>query len=113
LDYPVLVSSLYSSDIETIFRMVKEVLEQDAVCQKDPDLQKDDILPEELPEEDSMLISAAGDVVAALATALGEQFVEPFQGFLPLIIKYYVSLHLFINLYYFINSCIEPRKDYY
>ncbi|KIJ55832.1 hypothetical protein M422DRAFT_63753 [Sphaerobolus stellatus SS14] len=78
-----------ANHLQDVYSMVKQILEQDAICQKDPDVQQDDVVGEELPEEDSMLISAAGDVVAALATALGEQFVEPFQAFLPLLLNYY------------------------
>ncbi|KAF8578209.1 ARM repeat-containing protein [Ramaria rubella] len=75
--------------IKEIFEMVGMVLEQKAVCQMDPDQEAEEELPEDQAEEDSMLISAASDVVAALATALGPQFTEPFQTFFPLIIKYY------------------------
>lgn len=76
--------------------MVGQVLEQKAVCQMDPDQEETEELPEDQAEEDSMLISAASDVVAALASALGEQFTEPFKTFFPLITKYYVSDHFWL-----------------
>lgn len=79
------------ADVKDIFEMVSLVLEQKAVCQMDPDQEEGEDLPEDQAEEDSMLITAASDVVASLATTLGAQFTEPFQTFFPLITKYYVS----------------------
>lgn len=79
-------------DIKDIFEMIGLVLGQKAVCQLDPDQEASEEQPEDQAEEDSMLISAASDVVASLASALGSQFAEPFRTFFPLIIKYYVRL---------------------
>lgn len=80
-------------DLDQIFELVTTVLEQKAVCQMDPDQEETDDQPEDQAEEDSMLISAAADVVAALASVLGEQFTEPFKKFFPMIAKYYVRQH--------------------
>lgn len=60
------------------------------MCQQDPDQDEGEEAPEEQAEYDSLLISSAGDLVAALANVLGPEFSQPFQTFLPLIMKYYV-----------------------
>ncbi|KAH9941479.1 ARM repeat-containing protein [Amylocystis lapponica] len=66
-----------------------QVLDQKAICQQDPDQDEEEEAPEDQAEFDSMLISSAGDLVAALANALGEDFAVAFQTFFPLISKYY------------------------
>ena len=71
-----------------------QVLEQKALCQQDPDQDETEEAPEDSAEYDSVLISTAGDLVAALANALGADFVQAFNTFFPLISKYYVSHHL-------------------
>jgi hypothetical protein len=65
-------------------------LEQKAFCQQDPDQDEDEEAPDDQAEYDSVLISSAGDLVAALAGALGSDFVQAFIQFFPLIAKYYV-----------------------
>lgn len=77
------------------------------MCQQDPDQDEGEEAPEEQAEYDSLLISAAGDVVASLANALGPEFSALAPTFLPLIMKYYVrsctlfaqyrSNHLFVT----------------
>ena len=47
--------------------------------------------PEYQAEYDSVLISSAGDLVAAIANTLGADFEPAFRKFFPLIAKYYVS----------------------
>ena len=61
------------------------------MCQQDPDQDEDEESPEEAAEYDSILVSSAGDVVAALANALGADFASGYEKFAPLIMKYYVS----------------------
>ena len=61
------------------------------MCQQDPDQDEDEESPEEAAEYDSILVSSAGDVVAALANALGADFANAFPTFYALIQKYYVS----------------------
>lgn len=68
-----------------------QILEQKAFCQQDPDQDEDEEAPEDQAEYDSVLISSAGDLVAALANALGPDFNQAFSTFYPLISKYYVS----------------------
>ena len=46
---------------------------------------------EDQAEFDSVLISSADDLVAALATVLGADFTQAFQKFFPLISRFYVS----------------------
>ncbi|EAU90542.2 importin beta-4 subunit [Coprinopsis cinerea okayama7 len=75
--------------IEPICNIAIEILEQKALCQQDPDQDEDDEAPEYQAEYDSVLISSAGDLVAALANALGVEFVPAFNTFYPLIAKYY------------------------
>lgn len=49
---------------------------------------------DEEAESESMLIAAAADLVAALCEAIGENYVQYFDVFLPLIAKNYVSVSL-------------------
>ncbi|TFY80970.1 hypothetical protein EWM64_g3040 [Hericium alpestre] len=69
--------------------IAKQILEQKALCQQDPDQDETEEAPEDQAEYDSVLISAAGDLVAAMANALGPDFVPTFNGFFPLITKFY------------------------
>jgi hypothetical protein len=78
-------------DLEQISLVAKQVLEQKAICQNDPDQDDDDEAPEDQAEYDSVLISSAGDLVSSLANALGADFAPAFATFMPLIAKYYVS----------------------
>ena len=70
--------------------MAMQILEQKAFCQQDPDQNEDEEAPEEQAEYDTVLISSAGDLVAALANALGPDFAQAFGTFLPHIIKFSV-----------------------
>jgi hypothetical protein len=72
--------------------MAMQILEQKAFCQQDPDQNEDEEAPEEQAEYDTVLISSAGDLVAALANALGPDFAQAFSTFLPHIIKFSVRL---------------------
>lgn len=71
--------------------MALQVLGQKAFCQQDPDQDDDEEAPEDQAEYDGVLISSAGDLVGALANALGPDFAQAFGAFYPLIIKYTVS----------------------
>ncbi|PCH44091.1 ARM repeat-containing protein [Wolfiporia cocos MD-104 SS10] len=75
--------------LEQIGSMAKMILDQKAMCQQDPDQEEDEEAPEDQAEYDSMLISSAGDLVAALANVLGADFAQAFGTFYPLIAKYY------------------------
>ena len=78
-------------DVEQICSIAIQVLSQKALCQQDPDQDENEEAPEDQAEYDSVLISSAGDLVAALSNALGSDFAQAFGTFFPLIAKYYVS----------------------
>ena len=79
------------SGLEAVGTIANQILDQKAICQQDPDQDEEEEAPEDQAEYDSMLISSAGDLVAALAYALGSDFTQGFSAFFPLISKYYVS----------------------
>lgn len=78
-------------ELDPICSIAVQILEQKALCQQDPDQDENDEAPEDQAEYDSVLISSAGDLVAALAEALGADFAQAFGTFFPLISKYYVG----------------------
>lgn len=81
-----------SSELEEVGKIVVDILQQKALCQQDPDQEEEDAIEsEDQAEFDSVLISSAGDVVAAMANALGSDFQTALATCLPLIKKYYVS----------------------
>ncbi|KAF9266734.1 ARM repeat-containing protein [Marasmius fiardii PR-910] len=75
--------------LEPVCTIAIQILEQKAFCQQDPDQDEDEEAPEDQAEYDSVLISSAGDLVAALANVLGHDFTPAFQRFFPLIAKFY------------------------
>ncbi|KAJ3515528.1 hypothetical protein NLJ89_g1707 [Agrocybe chaxingu] len=74
---------------DSFCQIAMQILEQKAFCQQDPDQDEDEEAPEDQAEYDSVLISSAGDLVAALAGAFGPDFGQAFTTFFPLISKYY------------------------
>ncbi|KAM6496954.1 ARM repeat-containing protein [Amanita muscaria] len=74
--------------VEHLCNMAVQVLSQKAPCQQDPDQDEAEEAPEDQAEYDSVLISSAGDLVSALANAMGAAFAPAFVTFCPLIIKY-------------------------
>ncbi|KAI5118112.1 hypothetical protein M0805_003466 [Coniferiporia weirii] len=75
--------------LDDVCNIAIQVLEQKALCQQDPDQDEDEEPLEDQAEYDSVLISSAGDLVAALANTLGQDFVQAFEKFFPLISKFY------------------------
>lgn len=75
--------------VDELGTIATQILDQKAICQQDPDQDENDEAPEDQAEYDSMLISAAGDLVAAIASALGPDFAGAFPRYFPLIAKYY------------------------
>ncbi|KAF7370655.1 Importin N-terminal domain-containing protein [Mycena sanguinolenta] len=75
--------------LEEISKLAMEILDQKAECQQDPDQDDDEEAPEDQAEYETVLISSAGDVVAALANALGADFAPAFPAFFASISKYY------------------------
>jgi importin-4 len=82
-------------DVETVSIIAVQLLEKKSLCQQDPDQDEADEAPEDQAEYDTVLISSAGDIVSALANALGADFAQAFDKFFPLIAKYYVRMLLF------------------
>jgi hypothetical protein len=93
-----------SLELDPICSIAVQILEQKALCQQDPDQDENDEAPDDQAEYDSVLISSAGDLVAALAEALGADFAQAFGTFFPLISKYYVSTFERLIHYRFFNS---------
>lgn len=92
LDTPIVwIPLIPITDLEEICNIAIQILEQKALCQQDPDQDEEDEPLEDQAEYDSVLISSAGDLVAALAAVLGADFAQAFQTFFPLISKFYVS----------------------
>ncbi|KAG8924491.1 hypothetical protein FRC02_010395, partial [Tulasnella sp. 418] len=79
---------LQGGHLNTVCEHVKQILEGKSLCQQDPDAEEGDEVLEDQAEFDSVLISAASDLIATLATVLGPDFVQVFGTFLPLIAKY-------------------------
>ncbi|XP_006461983.1 hypothetical protein AGABI2DRAFT_206092 [Agaricus bisporus var. bisporus H97] len=81
--------AFFEDHLEEICNIAIQILEQKAFCQQDPDQDDEEEAPEDQAEYDSVLISSAGDLVAALANGLGAEFGPAFNTFFPLIAKYY------------------------
>ncbi|CAO3652130.1 unnamed protein product [Cunninghamella blakesleeana] len=80
--------SIVAEHLEEISRHVLDIFEKKSICQQA--LDEDDFVDEdEEAESESLLISAAADLVAALCEVIGEGFSSYFDVFLPLISKYY------------------------
>ncbi|TDL21910.1 ARM repeat-containing protein [Rickenella mellea] len=80
---------LAEGSLDVVSNIAIQILEQKALCQQDPDQDESEEPLEDQAEYDSVLISSAGDVVAALANVLGADFSQAFNTFRPLISKYY------------------------
>ena len=80
-------------DLEHLCTITAQILEQKALCRQDLDQDDADEAPEESAEYELVLISSAQDLVVSIANVLGHMFSQVFATFLPLIGKYYVSLH--------------------
>jgi importin-4 len=98
----------HSTDLETVCGIAIQILEQKAFCQQDPDQDEEEEAPEDQAEYDSVLISSAGDLVAALAGALGADFAPAFIKFFPLIAKYYVRIPISSSVLSH-NHCSETQ----
>jgi hypothetical protein len=82
-------TAFIEKNVEQICNIAIQVLSQKALCQQDPDQDENEEAPEDQAEYDSVLVSSAGDLVAALSNALGSDFAQAFGTFFPLIAKYY------------------------
>ncbi len=79
--------------MEPVCTSLVQVLERKALCQQDPDQDDaDEPADEESAEYETVLISAACDLVGAIAAVLGPDFSQAFGTFMPLMFKYYVRI---------------------
>ncbi|KAI8388178.1 armadillo-type protein [Radiomyces spectabilis] len=80
--------AIIANHVEDIARNLLDIFEKRSICQQTFD-DEDFVDEDEEAESESLLISAAGDLVAALCETIGESFSSFFDVFLPLISKYY------------------------
>ncbi|OBZ84924.1 putative importin subunit beta-4 [Choanephora cucurbitarum] len=80
--------SIVADHLEEISRQVLDIFEKRSICQQSYD-EDDFVDEEEEAESESLLISAAGDLVATLCEVVGEGYSSYFDVFMPLIAKYY------------------------
>lgn len=74
--------------IEPTCQLTMQILEKKAPSQIDPEADEDEET-EDSSEYESVLISAAMDLVGAMAYVLCDSFMTPMRQFLPLLCKYY------------------------
>jgi importin-4 len=94
-------------DLEPISSIAVQVLEQKSLCQQDPDQDQDAEVFEDQAEYDAVLIMSAGELVSALANALGADFSQAFNNLFPIISKYYVSCKNIAILHFFDVSSLR------
>ncbi|KAI9363287.1 armadillo-type protein [Pilaira anomala] len=80
--------SIIADHLEEISRNVLDIFEKRSICQQTYD-DDDFVDEEEEAESESLLISAAGDLVATICETVGESYSSYFDVFMPLIAKYY------------------------
>ncbi|CAO3665897.1 unnamed protein product [Rhizopus microsporus] len=77
-----------ADSLEEISRNVLDIFEKRSLCQQN--YEEDDYVDEEEEaESESLLIGAAGDLVATICEVVGEGYSSYFDVFMPLIAKYY------------------------
>ncbi|KAG1056451.1 hypothetical protein G6F43_001668 [Rhizopus delemar] len=74
--------------LEDVCNYLLEIYQKKSVCQQAFDDDDDEYEEEDL-ESETMLISSASDLVAALCEAVGPNFSSSFEVYLPYILKYY------------------------
>ncbi|KAI8069064.1 armadillo-type protein [Gilbertella persicaria] len=80
--------SIIAEHVEEISRNILDIFEKRSICQQSYD-DDDFVDEEEEAESESLLISAAGDLVATICETVGEGYSSYFDVFMPLIAKYY------------------------
>ncbi|KAG1123042.1 hypothetical protein G6F42_010910 [Rhizopus arrhizus] len=80
--------SIIADHIEEISRNILDIFEKRSICQQSYD-EEDFVDEEEEAESESLLINAAGDLVATICETVGESYSSYFDVFMPLIAKYY------------------------
>ena len=80
--------AIIAKHVSKLGEIAMSILEKKSIPQSDPDgdEQADEA---DSSEYENVLIASAMDLVGALSNALGPDFVQPLQTFLPQIIKYY------------------------
>ncbi|KAL9542102.1 hypothetical protein MBANPS3_008780 [Mucor bainieri] len=80
--------SIIADHVEEISRNILDIFEKRSICQQSYD-EEDFVDEEEEAESESLLINAAGDLVATMCETVGESYSSYFDVFMPLIAKYY------------------------
>ncbi|CAO3649803.1 unnamed protein product [Mucor fragilis] len=80
--------SIIADHVEEISRNILDIFEKRSICQQSYD-EEDFVDEEEEAESESLLINAAGDLVATICETVGESYSSYFDVFMPLIAKYY------------------------
>ena len=98
-DFQVLIEKLgpaiiVPKHLDTICTFAIQILQKKAPCQRDGDEDEEEPaaeadVPAEQSEYDALLICSACDLVAAIAKALGGDFKQAINDFLPELAKYY------------------------
>ncbi|KAI7907017.1 armadillo-type protein [Cokeromyces recurvatus] len=79
---------IVSGCLEDVAQILLEIFQKKSLCQQtfdDGDYEEED---DEI-ESESLLITSAGDLVAALCETVGPNFAKYFEVYMPLMIKYY------------------------
>ncbi|OBZ90920.1 putative importin subunit beta-4 [Choanephora cucurbitarum] len=79
---------LISDSLEDVAQNLLEIFQKKSICQQSFDDGDYDEEDDEI-ESESLLITSAGDLVAALCEVVGPSFNKYFEVYLPLICKYY------------------------
>jgi hypothetical protein len=74
---------------QTVLQNVQEIYEKKAYCQQDQGDDEGILDEDEQAERESQLKIAASDMLGALAIALGAQFTQAMNVFMPYLTKYY------------------------
>ncbi|KAI8639975.1 armadillo-type protein [Parasitella parasitica] len=80
--------SIIANHVEEISRNLLDIFEKKSFCQQSYN-DEDFVDEEEEAESESLLITAAGDLVATICETVGESYSSYFDVFMPLIAKYY------------------------
>ncbi|UZJ51765.1 hypothetical protein CBS101457_001085 [Exobasidium rhododendri] len=81
---------ILTSEADRTCSYVVDILDQKSACQIDTEAaEAEEANVEDISEYESVLISAATDLVGAMANVYGADFIEPLKQLLPKITKYY------------------------
>jgi hypothetical protein len=81
---------ILGSEADKACTFVTDILDQKSACQLDTEAAEgEETNVEDISEYESVLISAATDLVGAMANVYGADFIDPLKQILPKITKYY------------------------